>query len=106
MGIFVITCFKPKPGKDALLLEAVTEHMPVLRKAGLVTERECYAMKGKDGSIIEVFEWKSQEAINEAHKNESVLKLWKKFEESSDYVPYGTTEEAKQVFPGFEPINL
>lgn len=104
MGIPVIACFKPKPGKEALLMEAVEEHLPVLRKENLVTGKENYVMKAKDGSIIEVFEWKSAKAIEDAHNNEQVLKLWKKFEESCEYIPYGIIPESQQMFPEFESV--
>ncbi len=81
------------------------EHLPVLRKEGLITDREGYTMRSKDGSIIEVFEWKSEEAIDKAHKSEAVLNLWKKFEEACEYIPIENLEEAKKLFPGFEPVN-
>lgn len=104
MGVIVIVCFKPKEGKSELLFEAVREHLPVLRKEGLISDREGYVMKSKDGSIIEVFEWKNEEAIEKAHKSEAVLKLWKKFEEACDYIPMTNLEESKNLFPGFEPV--
>ena len=106
MGIFVIACYKPKEGKNDLLLEAVREHLPVLRKEGLVTDKPAHIMKSKDGSIVEVFEWKSAKAIEEAHKNKAVLELWKKFEEACEYIPVANVEESKQVFSGFEPVNF
>lgn len=106
MGIFVIASFKPKPGKVDLLLEAVREHLPVLRSEGLITEKQGYAMRTEDGSIIEVFEWKSEEAIEKAHKSEAVLKLWKKFEEACTYIPLSELKESNNVFPGFEPLDF
>src|ERR1700730_5678092 len=102
MGIFVIACYKPKEGKSELLLEAVREHLPVLRKESLVTDKPCHIMKSKDGCIIEVFEWKSVEAVEEAHRNKSVLELWKKFEEASEYIPVANLEEAHHVFSSFK----
>jgi len=36
-------------------------------------------MGARDGTIIEVSEWKSQEAIEAAHKNPNVLAMWNKF---------------------------
>ncbi|MEO8210702.1 MAG: hypothetical protein ABI840_09070 [bacterium] len=106
MGRLVITCFKPKEGKDKELLEVIKDHMPVLRGEGLVTDRECYVMKSKNGSILEVFEWKSEKAIEDAHKNENVYKLWKRFEEVCEYKSLSDLEETKGPFPGFEPIDL
>ncbi|HMQ68972.1 MAG TPA: hypothetical protein PKA90_08210 [Ignavibacteria bacterium] len=106
MGVIVIACFKPKEGKSELLLEAVKEHLPLLRKEGLITEREGIIMRSKDGSIIEVFEWRSEDAVNMAHTNKSVLKLWEKFEEACEYIPVSDVEETKNMFPGFEPVNF
>lgn len=106
MGILVITCFKPKEGKEAELLEVLKDHMPVLRKEGLVTDRSCYVMKSKNGNYLEVFEWKSQQAINDAHSNENVLALWKRFEKVCDYETLSSLEESKIMFPGFEPVNF
>ena len=106
MAIMVIVCFKPKEGKSDLLLEVVKEHLPVLKKEGLITDRPGYAMRAKDGSIIEVFEWKSQEAINDAHKNKSILELWKRFENVCEYIPLSELEETKGIFPGFEPVEF
>ncbi|MEO6695415.1 MAG: hypothetical protein ABIY50_11710 [Ignavibacteria bacterium] len=106
MGILVITCFKPKEGKDIELLAVIKDHMPVLRKEDLVTDRECYVMKSKENFILEVFEWKSEEAINNAHKNVNVMKLWKRFEEVCEYKTLSEIEESKSMFPGFEPVDV
>lgn len=40
----------------------------------------------------------------EVHKSEAVLKLWKKFEVASTYIPLSELKEAKSVFPGFDPL--
>jgi hypothetical protein len=37
-------------------------------------------MRTANGTIVEVFEWVSGEAIAGAHKNPAVLDLWKRFE--------------------------
>jgi len=106
MGIIVITCFKPKEGKSEELLEVIKDHMPVLRRENLVTDKVCHVMKSNNGCIIEVFEWESQEAINEAHKNKNVLALWDRFEKVCEYVSLSELEETKGIFPGFEPIDI
>ncbi len=106
MGIIVITCFKPKEGKDSELLEVIRDHIPVLKKEGLITERVCHVMRSSDGCILEVFEWKSEEAIDNAHKNANVLDLWKRFENVCEYKKLSDLEESRQTFPGFEPVNL
>ena len=103
-GIVVIVAYRPKPGRENELLEIVRNRVPTLRKEGLVTDRVPVMMRTKDGTIIEVSEWKSQEAIEEAHKNPRVLAMWDKFFAVCDCVPLKTVPEAETMFAGFEPI--
>ncbi|MBK8983820.1 MAG: hypothetical protein IPM38_16250 [Ignavibacteria bacterium] len=106
MGIIVIACFKPKEGKEEELLEVIKDHMPVLKKEGLITERDSVVMRSGNGSILEVFEWKSQKAIDLAHENPNVLELWKRFENVCSYETLSSIEESKSMFPGFQPVEF
>ena len=103
-GIIVIVAYRPKPGKEKELLELVRSRVPMLKKENLVTDRAPTIMRARDGTIIEVSEWKSKEAIEAAHKNPNVLAMWNKFFALCDCVPLNTLEEAKEMFAGFEPI--
>jgi quinol monooxygenase YgiN len=103
-GIVVIVAYRPKPGHDAEVLELVRGRVPTLRKEGLVTDRVPVMMRAKDGTIIEVSEWKSQRSIEEAHKNPRVLAMWDKFFAVCDCVPLNTVRESETMFAGFEPI--
>ena len=78
-SVIVIVAYRPKPRKEKELLELVRNRVPILRKEGLVTDREPIIMRARDGTIVEVSEWKSQEAIDAAHKNPNVLAIWSKF---------------------------
>jgi hypothetical protein len=104
MGRIVIACYKPKPGKEASLRELMQEHMPILRSQKLVTERESVLMVAGDGTIIEVFEWRSREAIESAHTNPVIQEMWGRYAEVCDYVPVTTGAEAAQLFSEFDPL--
>lgn len=104
-GVCVIVAYRPKPGKAKELLEIVRARIPTLLKEGLVTDRVPVIMRAKDGTIIEVSEWKSQEAIDAAHKSPNVLAMWEKFFAVCDCVPLKTLAEAEEMFAGFEPID-
>ena len=103
-GIVVIVAYRPKAGHEQELLEIVRSRVPTLRREGLVTDRVPVIMCAKDGTIIEVSEWKSHDAIEEAHRNPRVLGLWEKFFTVCDCVPLKTVPEAETMFAGFEPI--
>jgi hypothetical protein len=106
MGQFVIVAYRPKTGKDAELLELVKNHVLILHDEGLVTARPPYVMRAGDGAIVEVFEWKSQEAIEQAHTNPVVLEMWGKFNEVCEIEPLANLEESKQMFSPFTPVNF
>lgn len=106
MGVMVIVAYRPRPGKEALLLELTREHVPILRGQGLATERPAYAMRAADGTIIEVFEWVSKEAIQSAHTNPVVLKMWERYAEACEYVPLTSVKECGDMFAAFEPVEL
>jgi quinol monooxygenase YgiN len=104
-GVIVIVAYRPKPGKEDELLELVRARVPTLRNEGLVTDRTPTIMRSRDGTIIEVSEWKSREAIDAAHKNPNVLAMWNKFFAVCDCVPLKTLAEAEEMFAGFAPIE-
>ena len=106
MSVLVIVAYRPRPGKEALLLQLTKEHVPILREQGLATDRPAYAMRAADGTILEVFEWKSKAAIETAHTNPAVLKMWERYAEACEYVPLAAVKESSDMFAGFEPIDL
>ena len=103
-GVIVIVGYRPKPGKEKELLDLVRSRIPTLRKENLVTERVPTIMRARDGTIIEVSEWKSKDAIDAAHKNPNVLAMWNKFFALCDCVPLKSLAEAEEMFAGFEPV--
>lgn len=104
-SIIVICAYRPKPGKEVDLLKIVNEHVPILRSLGLATDRVPQIMKAGNGTIVEVFEWVSSKAIEEAHKHPVVLEMWNKFNDCSDTVNLSDLDEAKHLYSDFEPIN-
>lgn len=104
-GVIAVVAYRPKAGKEKELLELVRARVPTLRKEGLATDRVSTIMRSRDGTIIEVSEWKSREAIDAAHKNPHVLAMWNKFFALCECVPLKTLAEANDMFAGFEPVS-
>ncbi len=105
MSRMVIAAFRPKPGKHQDLLGVVQRHWRILDEQGLVTERAPFIMQAEDGTVVEVFEWRSSEAIEQAHGNPAVLALWSEFEACCDYVPICRVPEASHLFSEFQPAG-
>ncbi len=106
MGVMVIACYRPKPGEGEALMALMREHLPLLRAEGLVDGGPSLCGQAKDGTIVEVFQWKSKDAIDAAHGNERVLSMWERFGEICEFVTIGDVAEAKEMFSPFTPIEL
>lgn len=100
----VIVQYRPKAGQAQALLALVRGHVPALRRLGLATDRAPYVMQAADGSLIEVFEWASAAAIEEAHTHPEVQALWAAFGHACDYVPLNSLPEATQMFAEFSSL--
>jgi hypothetical protein len=94
MERIVITAYKPLPGKEAELERITKEHWNILKKEGLVTDRQPITCRAGDGTVVEVFGWKSKEAIDQAHGNPNVRKLWEQFANVCEFVPVGNVKES------------
>ena len=104
-GVCPIVAYRPKPGRESELLELVRSRVPILRREGLATERRPIILRAKDGTIVEVSEWTSAQAIEAAHRNPNVLALWHSFFELCDCVPLNSLAEAAEMFACFEPLD-
>ena len=106
MSRIVIACYRAKAGQQDALRTLVRDHVSTLRGIGLVTERAPITMEAADGTILEVFEWASAQAIEAAHGHPVVLKMWERFEAVCDYVPVAEVPEASQMFSNYTPIAV
>ena len=106
MSRIVIACYRPKAGQQEALRGLIRDHVATLRAIGLVTARAPITMEAADGTILEVFEWVSADAIQAAHGHPTVLKMWEAFGAVCDYVPVVQVPEASQLFSEFTPIAV
>lgn len=104
MGRFVIVAYTPKPGKDQQLVVLVKKHIQVLKAENLVSDKPAYLMRSSDGTVVEVFEWRSTNAVSEAHSNAAVQALWEEFADVCDYTPLTKLKEAHEMFAEFDAL--
>jgi hypothetical protein len=105
MGVMVIASFRPKPGMTAALDACTREHLPILRAQGLATDRPSVVLRAGDGSLLEIFEWVSEAAIESAHANPAVHALWERYAACCEYITLGDLAEAKTMFPSFTLVG-
>lgn len=88
------------------MLALVKKHLDVLAAENLIADRPGYVVHAVDGSIVEVSEWRSAEAIAQAHANAAVGALWAEFAEACDYAPLARLQESQQMFAEFDALSL
>jgi hypothetical protein len=97
----VMALYRPHAGKDADLRDLIAEHVPALRRAGLITERPTLLLRAGDGTYVEIFEWASAEASRSAHGAPEVGRIWDAMERVADFVSLDTLAESKRPFTHF-----
>jgi hypothetical protein len=101
----VIVAYKPFQGKEAELNALIKTHVAVLRSEGLASDRKPAFLKAKHNTIIEIFGWKSKEAIESAHSNAAVQKMWEQFAQVCEFIPLKHVAEASDMFAEFDALK-
>jgi len=101
-SLVFMALYRPKPGNEDELKEVLKVHIPTLREEELITDRELLTLQAEDGTIIEIAEWRSTEAIEKAHQSAAVMAVWDKIGSLAELTSLSTLAEAKQPFPNFK----
>lgn len=97
----VIALYRPKEGKLQELEALIHKHFPTLLEYGLTTEKEPFIGRSSDGTILEVFEWVSNEAAQKAHDHPAVAKIWEAMAVVCEFGKLEQIPESKRPFPHF-----
>jgi hypothetical protein len=101
-----IALYRPEAGKDAELRKLIAEHIPVLRKLELITDRPSVLMKSNNGTYIEIFEWRAADSAFKAEQHPEVARIWEAMAKIAELPTIASLEEMKFNFPQFEPVKL
>lgn len=100
----VITCHRARPGQDAALEAALRDHVPLLQRLGLATDRAPLLLRAADGSWLLVFEWDSPDAVDRAHGHPEVLALWAALDACSTSHALQGLHEMQRPFADFASV--
>lgn len=106
MGVMTIASYRPKPGRAAEVLALTRGHLPLLVDEGLAEPGRRRCGRAKDGTIVEIFVWKSPASIEAAHQNPAVGALWARFGEAADFVMAKDLGETAELFAEFDWIDI
>ncbi len=100
----VFAVYRPKKGKAKVLEGLARKHSPLLRRLGLITRRPTILVRAKDGTLFEVFEWKSAKSARLAHEHPAVAKVWETMGTHGQFLPLKDLSEAACPFAHFSPL--
>lgn len=99
--ITVVCTFRVRPGKEEEFEKLLKVHWPKLHELGLATTKPARNFRGtdRDGNpfFFEIFEWRDQAAVQEAHDNPKVMEIWE---------PMGALVESRAGAPKMEFIDV
>jgi len=100
-----IKTFMPNPGQELALEDALHEHFRTLKEAGLTAKPEPFFLRSRAGRVIEIFEWRDSEALDEAHNNPATKASWDALMGLSTLVPLASLGESSEDYAHFQVIN-
>ena len=102
----VIAAYRPKPGKDEALRKLMREHRRTLVDANLIRPKQPFILRARsDGTLLEIFEWVSAKAADEAHRHAPIRAVWNKLAAVADFVALSDIAEAGKAFSHFEALK-
>jgi len=104
-SIFTFAMYKPTSGNEEQLRSILEDHIPTLRKYELIIDHTAYMLQSEDGTIIEVFEWANEKAIEVAHEHPAIRTIWGKMEGICEFPSMRDLPEADQRFPNFSILH-
>ena len=101
----VIALYRPNEGGDEELRALIDEHIPTLRRLELITDRPAILCRSKDGTYLEIFEWRNANSSSRAHEHPEVARIWEAMGEIAAFPALSEVPEAGGRFPHFTPID-
>lgn len=97
--------YRPKKGKSKELKKLLKNHIPTMEKLGLITKHSAHRVESKDGTVIEIFEWKGDAAKKKAHSHPQMRAIWGPMMEICDFPLMKDLPESKLFFPNFKLLK-
>jgi hypothetical protein len=100
-----IAVYKPKEGKEKEMMSILKDHLPLLKRLNLISDKTGFLARSSDGSFIEIFEWRGEEEKIIAHSHPELKPVWDKMTEICDFPSLSELPEAGHNFPNFEVLD-
>lgn len=101
----MVAAYRPYKGKEEAFQALLFNQVAVFREEGLLSDRDPWFMRTKDGSFLCFFEWKSREVVDGLETNPKVQHIWMQFEKICSFEKPASIPEFQQMFSQLETIK-
>lgn len=109
-AIVVLAVYRVAEKVQAEFFQVVKDKREYFLKAGLMTARAPIFLRssGNPEFLIDIFEWSSAEAIERAHSDPVVQRMWARMAELwiDGGLHLSQLPESDESFAGFEPVEI
>ncbi|MCI0596362.1 MAG: hypothetical protein L0Z48_07440 [candidate division Zixibacteria bacterium] len=106
----VLALYQVASENEQALLKLIPKKRRYFLKAGYATRRAPILLRSRQNPeiLIEIFEWKSQDAVAKAHQDPKVRAIWDEMDKLCKRIGQGLSEvpEFATPFPHFEPVDV
>ena len=106
----VLALYQVARENEKALLRLLPKKRRYFLKAGYATRRAPILLRSRQNPeiFIEIFEWKSQDAVAKAHQDPKVRAIWDEMDKLCKRIGKGLNEvpEFATPFPHFDPVGI
>lgn len=81
-----LAAYRPRPGMEQDLLGVFDAEFASLRAGGHVTDRRVPICRTDRGEYLAILEWSSDHAVDDAHQDAEVMRVWARKAEVAEYI--------------------
>jgi len=101
-----VILYRPHKGKEEELLSHLRAAFPMLRRNGFITDTKVIGLKARDGRILVIFEWTSEEAVDLVGEHPEVQEYWIEQDRISTFDRAADLPEFQRTIPVFERVEI
>ena len=101
----IVAGYRPKPGLERELTAEVRSHHAILLGEGLATDRPPMILRGRDGTLVEIYEVTDAYTKENTAQNPRVMAVWRRMDDICTYIPAGRLEDLQTLFSEMELLT-
>ena len=101
----MVAAYRPYKGKEEIFQSLLFSQVTTFREENLLSDRDPWFMRAKDGTFLCFFEWKSKEVVDGLEANPKIQQIWMQFEKLCSFERPAVIAEFQQMFGQLESLR-